>query len=286
MALPSSGPLSIWQIAQEQTNCGGYPLTYSLRQLSLNAGKTSPDSISEFYGYSASPGVVTSGLFMHYDWGNSSSYPGSGTVLYDISGNGRNATIVGSPTFTSAGNQSYINFAGNTGQYIDTGSTYDFSSSGYTWVMVALSSNVGSRSVLIDKSGPVNPPGSTFEMGTIGGSYQTNGLRSWASDNTREIECNLSNQVSSNVLYVLSSVWNPSSKTITMYRDGTQVASCGNASMGNFNNSITLKFARGYNGAVSSYTRQYATLIYNRALSATEIQQNYQNYLCRFGIAT
>lgn len=286
MPLPSSGPLSIWQIAQEQTNCGGYPLSYSLRTLSMRSEKFPPDSISEFYGYSAAPGVVPSGLFMHYDWGNTSSYPGSGSTLYDISGNGRHATIVGSPTYANNGNQSYVQFSGSASQYIDTGSTYDFSSSGYTWTVVALNTNVGLRSVLIDKSGPVNPPGSTFEWGTIGSPFQTNGVRSWISDNTNNLECNLSNQVSNGIFYVLSSVWNPSSKTITTYIGNTQVSSCGNASMGNFNNGISLKFGVGYNGAVSSYTRQYAVLIYNRALSSGEIQRNWQNYLCRFSIAT
>jgi hypothetical protein len=58
MALPSSGPLSISQIRNEEVNVGGLPSTYSLRQLSSQAGKSVPDSISEFYGYS--PLVVNS----------------------------------------------------------------------------------------------------------------------------------------------------------------------------------------------------------------------------------
>lgn len=53
MALPSSGPLSISQIRDEEVNNGGFASTYSLYQLSINAGKASPDAISEFYGYSA-----------------------------------------------------------------------------------------------------------------------------------------------------------------------------------------------------------------------------------------
>jgi hypothetical protein len=53
MALPGSGPLSLGQIRDEQVTYGGFSSTYSLRQLSSNAGKTTPDSVSEFYGYSA-----------------------------------------------------------------------------------------------------------------------------------------------------------------------------------------------------------------------------------------
>ena len=53
MALPGSGPLSLGQIRDEQVTYGGFSSTYSLRQLSSNAGKTTPDSVSEFYGYDA-----------------------------------------------------------------------------------------------------------------------------------------------------------------------------------------------------------------------------------------
>jgi len=57
MALPSSGPLSIAAIRNEEVNNGGFASSYSLRQLSSNAGKSTPDAISEFYGYSAATNV-------------------------------------------------------------------------------------------------------------------------------------------------------------------------------------------------------------------------------------
>lgn len=47
MALPSSGPLSISMIRTELGSASG-----SLRALSALAGKSIPDAISEFYGYS------------------------------------------------------------------------------------------------------------------------------------------------------------------------------------------------------------------------------------------
>ena len=48
MALPSSGPLSIDDIRTELGSSSG-----SLRTLSAAAGKSTPDAISEFYGYSS-----------------------------------------------------------------------------------------------------------------------------------------------------------------------------------------------------------------------------------------
>lgn len=42
---------------------------------------------------------VTTGLMVYLDAGNSSSYSGSGTTWYDISGNSRNATLINTPTY-------------------------------------------------------------------------------------------------------------------------------------------------------------------------------------------
>lgn len=47
------------------------------------------------------PRIVTNGLVLCLDAGNSKSYPGSGTVWYDLSENNRNATINGNPIFSN-----------------------------------------------------------------------------------------------------------------------------------------------------------------------------------------
>ena len=46
--------------------------------------------------------VATSGLYLHYDAGNLSSYPGSGTTWTDLTGNGYNATISGTYAYSSS----------------------------------------------------------------------------------------------------------------------------------------------------------------------------------------
>ena len=57
--------------------------------------------------------LVTENLLLHYNTFNTSSYNGSGTTITDLSGNGRNGTITGSPTWTS----NYFTF---TDDYITT----------------------------------------------------------------------------------------------------------------------------------------------------------------------
>jgi len=61
-------------------------------------------------GLSHSPQISLNGLVLCLDAGNSKSYPGSGTTWTDLSGNGRNGTINGSPTFTNG----YFSITGDT----------------------------------------------------------------------------------------------------------------------------------------------------------------------------
>jgi len=48
-----------------------------------------------------SPRIITDGLVLALDAGNTKSYPGSGTTWTDLSGNGYNGTLVNGPTFSS-----------------------------------------------------------------------------------------------------------------------------------------------------------------------------------------
>ena len=73
MALPSSGAISISQIKTELGNSSG-----SLRTLSAAAGKSTPDAMSEFYGYS-NRSIVFSNL-------TSIGYSGSITGTVTITG--------------------------------------------------------------------------------------------------------------------------------------------------------------------------------------------------------
>jgi hypothetical protein len=101
MALPSSGPLGIGAIRTELSSGSG-----SLRTLSSLAGKSTPDAISEFYGY----GAGDADFLLNLDAANSSSYGGSGTTWADISGKGNNATLT---------NRSAINPVWNSGGWFE-----------------------------------------------------------------------------------------------------------------------------------------------------------------------
>ena len=52
-------------------------------------------------GLAHSPRIVTDGLVLALDAGNTKSYPGSGTDWYDRSGNGNDGTLTNGPTYSS-----------------------------------------------------------------------------------------------------------------------------------------------------------------------------------------
>jgi hypothetical protein len=55
-----------------------------------------------------SPKIVTDGLVLCLDAGNTKSYPSSGTSWSDLSGNGNNGTLTNGPTFSSANGGSIV----------------------------------------------------------------------------------------------------------------------------------------------------------------------------------
>jgi hypothetical protein len=53
-------------------------------------------------------GIVKSGLILWLDAGNSTSYSGSGSTWYDLSGAGNNGTLINSPSYSTLGGGSLL----------------------------------------------------------------------------------------------------------------------------------------------------------------------------------
>lgn len=101
------------------------PIETGITQTQLNIGYTTslvPDNATRiklysnsYCGYQPIDGqlinfvpVPTNGLLFYYDPGVISSYPGSGSILYDLSGNNRNATIGSGITYSSSSGGSFV----------------------------------------------------------------------------------------------------------------------------------------------------------------------------------
>jgi len=73
----------------------------------MSTNRSAPRQI---VGGGATAAVVTTGLQLYLDAGNASSYGGSGTIWYDISGNSRNATLINTPTYDASTNGGLFSF--------------------------------------------------------------------------------------------------------------------------------------------------------------------------------
>ena len=98
MALPTSGPISLADIAAEF----GGSTPHSLSEY-YGAASGVPASgtidFADFYGTSAiPPDPIASGLLFNLDARLSSSWPGSGSTWYDTTSNNRDCSLINGPT--------------------------------------------------------------------------------------------------------------------------------------------------------------------------------------------
>lgn len=121
------------------------------------------------------PLLAAGSLRLHLDAAQSTSYSGTGTTWSDVSGNGRHATLVGPPTFVSAGAGSHFAFAG-TGGTAQTGphaQTPPLGAHLENWtveVWARLKDRMGNRvtALVTDVLGSVDDvPGLNFCIGTV-----------------------------------------------------------------------------------------------------------------------
>ena len=229
------------------------------------------------------PRIVTDGLIACLDAANTKSYPRSGTVWRDISGNGRNGTLTNGPTFSAANGGSIIfdgvddfvecgNFADNLGEmtisaWFNVTNTW----SGYTTIASKISS-------FLDGAGW----GFTFISGAkLGFFTQQAGGASYRFFNTND---DLSTNVWTHGAATLTGGVNG---TIQIYVNGI-ARTLQNQSVGTVTNTSTATpFRIGYWANQSGVSRYFGgnianVSIYNRALSPNEILQNYNATKGRF----
>jgi hypothetical protein len=84
--------------------------TYYVRAYATNSVGT---SYGNEISFTTTANTVTTGLKLYFDASNTSSYPGSGNTLTDLSGNGNNGTLNTGTTFSSVNGGTMV-FDGNT----------------------------------------------------------------------------------------------------------------------------------------------------------------------------
>jgi len=100
--------------------------TYYAKSFVINSAGTNYGPTVNFTTATPPP-LVTNGLVLNLDAGNSSSYPGTGTTWTDLSGNGNHGTLINSPTYSSSNGGNFLfngsNYASLTPTSLPTGTS-------------------------------------------------------------------------------------------------------------------------------------------------------------------
>jgi hypothetical protein len=217
----------------------------------------------------------SNGALLYLDPGNSASYPGSGTTWTGLSNNSHNATLVGSPGFTSAGTASYFSFNGTGTQYaITTAAKFNTAYTGKTVMVAARMANssfsTGSYRCLFGTNGGTRNfntymyfDGSNFKL-----HFSASGVGGFSN--------NLSIAY---MQWLVIAVTHTTGGLVTYYVNGQAVGT---------NTGITFAQYASNSGEFVALGDNYwygdigVTAVYGRALSTDEIQQNYNALSTRY----
>jgi hypothetical protein len=200
--------------------------------------------------------------------------------------------MTGSVSYNSTPPQ-YFDYANLPNYFVGNNSLTSAISTAITitsWINVR---NVVSRSVVFDKyQVPTLPAGYVFEVGTASGLW-TNTLRFFAVGTTGDgwDPRGVSNTIQQNVPCMVSVTLDRTAQQSSLYVNSSSISyTQGGGPIANLasnwaagDNVYTLGSYRP-DAAVDSNMYQYNLLVYNRALSASEILQNYNAQRGRFGL--
>lgn len=224
---------------------------------------------------SGGPEIITDGLVLHLDAANVKSYPGTNTTWRDLSGTSITGSLVNGPTFSSA-NSGVITFDG-TNDYVQVSDNANLRSSSGTYsiwfnctgtasgssvnsAVLYKADTVGSFNgyIILARTTQVVISVKTADTGYTLGGYSATG---W-------VNATLVNSAGTSFSVYINGVLR-----------GTQATAAVTISSEPMRIGIGLdSFWANFQGNVP------AVLIYNRALSATEVLQNYNETKTRFGL--
>jgi hypothetical protein len=221
--------------------------------------------------------VVRDGLVLHLDAAKKDSYPGSGTVWNDLSGNGNNGTLINGPTFSNQNGGSVV-FDG-----INDMSTIPYNSNLNLCNIPKWTISVWMK--ITDNLGSVNCIIGQWQQLVEGDAWllsHTNGVVGFAWAPLTAV----TNMFESNTPLIVNQWYN-----IVLVKDGSNFSLYQNTiNVGSFINAgtknVSYRIELGRYGFSASYIgAQYSTVtIQHKALTPQEIQRNYETLRGRYGI--
>lgn len=222
-------------------------------------------------GVGYNPKIVTSGLVLCLDAANPKSYPGSGTTWTDLSIFQHQVSLVNSPSFSSTVKRFSFNGT-NTYASIDSNASLTI-----TNPTVIIGCTVAGGTVLAKGS-----YGQYWNYGIRG----ITGTRFSARNNNADLQSPIY-PTSVSGLNIFAAVYNGTA--CVFYRNGELSGSTSDGYSPVANNTRKITIGAALSGVNNDYVEFYSgeisfIQIYNRALSAQEIQQNFNALRGRFGL--
>ncbi len=233
------------------------------------AGASGPDGISD-------------GLVLALDAANKVSYPGSGTGWYNLSGTVNSGSLKNGPTFSNL-NSGCIVFDG-TDDYVNVANVSSLNPSNgisvSVWVKFTSTIN-NTRQMLVEKH---TSPGSGWWF--AGQNNKIVWLIVGTSGGEKYIDLTNNTSIISGIIYNIVGTYDGTGSTLKLYvngRDDGGTITGGGSGLSSSSNPLIIGKQHNWGNGPSSITI-FNTLLYNRALSATEVLQNYNAAKIRFGL--
>ena len=240
-------------------------------------------------GLSHSPRIVTDGLVLCLDAGDKMSYPGAGTTWSDLTKNNHNGTLVNNASFNS-GNGGGIVLDG-TDDYVEISDFESVDSPSDVSFSCTLKIDDLSTDRDILSKGPHNDHAGTaillwFDKAVGGGQQAGNSnaisVLSNAGGNLVWVS-SANNIISADEIFTVDVTIDASTGKISLYKNAELLASYANSNYAGMPNNSS-NFRLGVDNSLNKDLpgKFYFFRIYNKCLSASEVQQNYNATRGRF----
>jgi hypothetical protein len=222
--------------------------------------------------------IISSGLILNLDATNASSYPGTGTTWTDLSGQNNTGTLVGSPTYTSS--PGYFTFASNKNATTALSNIALSAATFIAWVYPTQTQN-GYTGVIFNRTGN----GGSTVAATGMDLYTSNSVGYHWNDAIATYNWNSG-------LYVPNNQW--SMIAITVNSTTATAYLCQSSGITTATNTTSHPSLSGLNFFIacdpsSTSSRVFIgriaiSMVYNTALSSTDITTNFNAQKSRFGL--
>jgi len=227
--------------------------------------------------------IVTDGLVLYLDAANPKSFVSGSTVWNDLSKSSTNGNLTNGPTYNSSNGGSIL-FDGND-DFVDLGDKDIFDGfSSYSLSIWVYINAFNQYTAFFHKWGPA---GYSYFLGAFNDNFKVTAGENYATNTGGKV--GNYGDVSTTALQTgrwYNIVYTSTISNISLYINGVLDNNIANSWRGGdiINSTTSLKLATHYDGGTYTNCRISNSMIYNRALSATEILQNYNALKKKFGL--